>query len=116
MQIDYQERAEVYIGFLQCRDYCGNCLEEILNKYYPSNDFHMYLHWAWGKYSQTDSYIAEDLNIHFEIAKLVEWKNDGRQEYFKYSDAGFREISSSEYDSLFSFKLDSKLQAQLILI
>lgn len=116
MQIDYQDRAEVYIGFLQCRDYRGECLEEILNKYYPSNDFHMYLHWAWGKYNQTDSYIAEDLNIHFEIAKLVEWKNDGRQEYFKYSDAGFRKISSYEYECLFSFTLDNKLKTQLLLI
>ena len=61
------------------------------------------------KYCQTDSYIAEDLNIHFEIAKLVEWKNDGQQEYFKYSDAGFRKISSLEYDCLFSFTLDSEL-------
>lgn len=116
MQIDYQNRAEVYIGFLQCRKYRGECLKDILNKYYPCNDFHTYLHWAWGKYSQTDSYIAEDLNIHFEIAKLVEWKNDGQQEYFKYSDAGFRKISSLEYDCLFSFTLDSELQAQLTLI
>lgn len=114
MQISYQDRVEVFIGFLQYRGYRGERLDDIINVYYPSNDYHTYMHWAWGKYCQNDSYIAEDLNIHFEIAKFIEWKNDKEGEYFKYSDAGLRKISSCDFDCLFSFALDDELNAQLL--